>query len=194
MTTEQIQTLVENAKAGCQKSYTALFNHFYDQLFGFFIAAKAIRDSDTAQELTQITLTKALCKIHQYKPDNPFGAWVMRIAKNELVNYVRSNRSAKNTSDLTDFSSYTSRQIELSIPAKLAPIDPLRQLETNEKYGILHRAVNSLESEFSNPIRLFYFQGKSYDEISDILQINLGTIKTRIHHAKKKLKAALQML
>lgn len=136
------------------------------------------RDSETAKDLFQETLFKALANREKYNVGTNIKAWLYTIMRNIFINNYR-RKSKQNTI-------FDSTPNEFLLNQKQASIE-------NGAISVLHikeikEHVYSLPDIFKRPF-LLYFDGFKYHEISDMLNEPLGTIKSRIHFARKLLKA-----
>lgn len=130
------------------------------------------RDSDLARDLCQETLYKALAHREKYQPGTNIKAWLSTIMRNIFINDYRRNERKKL---VTDALRYAERYKGYEGADK-----SIRLKEINT-------AINDLPSIFKKAC-LLYLQGYKYDEIAQALNEPLGTIKSRIHFARKQLK------
>jgi RNA polymerase sigma factor (sigma-70 family) len=131
------------------------------------------RDFHSAADLCQETLYKAFAYRDHYQPGTNIKAWLCTIMRNIFINDYRRNARKKSVMD-------TVRYFE---PRSERPSERLTLQEIN-------KAVYSLPEIFKSSY-LLYLQGFQYQEIADILDQPLGTIKSRIHFAKKQLQKKL---
>jgi len=130
------------------------------------------RDYETAQDLCQETLYKALAHHDKYQPDTNIKAWLCTIMRNIFINDYRRNERKK---IVVDAIRYTTQQHTFEGADKT-----IRLKEINT-------ALYKLPTIFKNAC-LLYLQGYKYNEIAEALNEPLGTIKSRIHFARKMLK------
>ena len=138
------------------------------------------RDMEAAKDLIQETLYRALANREKYNAGTNIKAWMYTIMRNIFINNYR--RSAKqntifdNTPNdfLLDYNQFTTANAA----------------ETNLNLKEIKEAVHQLPEIFKNPFEL-YFEGYKYHEIAEVLAEPLGTIKSRIHFARKLLKQQL---
>ncbi|CAN5122720.1 RNA polymerase sigma factor [soil metagenome] len=136
------------------------------------------RDNETAKDLFQETLYRALANKEKYNVGTNIKAWLYTIMRNIFINNYR--RIAKQNTVLD------------STPNEFL-INLSQSSTSNEALGILsikeiHLAISNLPEIFKNPF-LLYYDGFKYHEIAYMLHEPLGTIKSRIHFARKLLKA-----
>jgi RNA polymerase sigma factor (sigma-70 family) len=139
------------------------------------------RDSETAKDLFQETLYKALANKEKYNVGTNIKAWLYTIMRNIFINNYRRKAKQNTVFDntpndfLLDYNQATTAN---------AAISNINMKEVNE-------AIYNLPEIFKNPFMLYY-DGFKYHEIADMLDEPLGTIKSRIHFARKLLKAQIE--
>lgn len=139
------------------------------------------RDHESANDLLQETMYRALANRDKYNVGTNIKAWLYTIMRNIFINNYR-RKSKQNTifdSTPNEFL-LNNRQAVVSNPA-----------EGNIRLKEIKSALDSLPEIFRKPF-LLYFDGYKYHEIADMLEEPLGTIKSRIHFARKLLKAQLE--
>ena len=144
-------------------------------------AVTLTRDSEAAQDLYQETLYRALANKDKYNVGTNIKAWLYTIMRNIFINNYR--RKAKQN---TIFDS-TPNDFLLN----QAQVSTVNAAESVLKLKDIQQAIHHLPEIFRNPF-LLYFDGCKYHEIADMLDEPLGTIKSRIHFARKLLKAQVQ--
>jgi RNA polymerase sigma factor (sigma-70 family) len=143
-------------------------------------AVNLTKDSEAANDLYQETLFKALANHEKYNAGTNIKAWLFTIMRNIFINDYRRKAKQKTVLD-NSANDYliNNKQATISNGAESS----LRMKEINE-------AVHQLPEIFKIPFRL-YFEGYKYQEIADLLGEPLGTVKSRIHFARKLLKDRL---
>src|SRR5574337_753058 len=140
-------------------------------------AVNLTRDTEAANDLYQETLYKALVNNEKYHSGTNIRAWLYTIMRNIFINNYRRNARQKTIFDNTpeDFL-INLRQVSVS-----------NQAESNLRVKEIRAAIEHLPEIFRSPF-ILYFDGYKYQEIAEILHEPLGTIKSRIHFARKLLK------
>ncbi|MFM7838311.1 MAG: RNA polymerase sigma factor [Chitinophagaceae bacterium] len=139
------------------------------------------RDSDAAKDLYQETLFRALSNKDKYHVGTNIKAWLYTIMRNIFINNYR--RKAKQQTI------FQSTAVELA-PAASAVTN--NNAESSLRLKEIQQAIHRLPELFRNPF-LLYFDGYKYHEIAHMLNEPLGTIKSRIHFARKLLKEQIQL-
>jgi RNA polymerase sigma factor (sigma-70 family) len=139
------------------------------------------RDSDAAQDLYQETLYRALANKDKYNVGTNIKAWLYTIMRNIFINNYRRKAKQNTIFDNTP-NDFLLNQAQVSTANAAESILKLKDIQ---------QAIHHLPEIFRNPF-LLYFDGYKYHEIADMLEEPLGTIKSRIHFARKLLKAQIQ--
>jgi RNA polymerase sigma-70 factor (ECF subfamily) len=135
------------------------------------------RDNETAKDLLQETLFRALANKEKYHVGTNVKAWLYTIMRNIFINDYR--RKARQNTIFDN----TPNDFLLNYNQQTVANSAEMQIKLKE----IHQAIQNLPVIFKQPFQL-YFDGYKYNEIADILNEPLGTIKSRIHFARKLLK------
>jgi RNA polymerase sigma factor (sigma-70 family) len=139
------------------------------------------RDSDAAQDLYQETLYRALANKDKYNVGTNIKAWLYTIMRNIFINNYRRKAKQNTIFDSTP-NDFLLNQTQVTTANAAESILKLKDIQ---------QAIHNLPEIFRNPF-LLYFDGYKYHEIAQMLGEPLGTIKSRIHFARKLLKAQVQ--
>ncbi len=140
-------------------------------------AINLTRDTEAANDLYQETLYKALANQEKYNAGTNIKAWLFTIMRNIFINNYRRKAKQKTIFDSTPN--------DYLINLKQATV--ANNAEVNLRMKEINQAIRELPEIFKTPF-LLYFEGYKYNEIADVLNEPLGTIKSRIHFARKLLK------
>ncbi|MFT4095357.1 MAG: RNA polymerase sigma factor [Niabella sp.] len=140
-------------------------------------AVNLTKNNETANDLYQETLYKALANKEKYNTGTNIKAWLFTIMRNIFINDYRRNAKRRTVFDSTP-EDYLINLSQVSVANSAE--STLRQKE-------IEAAIEGLPETFKVPFKL-YFEGYKYQEISEYLDEPLGTIKSRIHFARKLLK------
>ncbi|RYD78428.1 MAG: RNA polymerase sigma factor [Sphingobacteriales bacterium] len=144
-------------------------------------ALSLTRDMEDAQDLIQETLLRALSSQEKFAEGTNLKAWLYTIMKNIFINNYRRNKKRNTIIDTTDdMYVINSNSTQVSNSG-----------ESNIAMENVTFAVNMLQEEFRVPFMMHY-QGFKYHEIADHLTLPIGTVKSRIHFARKELKKKLK--
>ena len=179
------EELILAFQGGVRECFNCLVNRYKDKLTNFIY--RFTSDIDSAQDLAQDTLLKVYINKDSYREIAKFSTWIYTIASNLAKTELRKlkRRKTYSISDLsTDDREFV---IHKSDEESFEDIE-----DTSLSGSILEKSLMNLDDEFKNIIILRDIQELSYDEISKILQIPLGTVKSRINRGRFKLKDILK--
>ena len=180
------EKLISRFQAGDERAYVELVNRYKDKLLNFVF--QFLGDIDQAEDVVQDTMLRLYEKKHYYKEIAKFSTWIYTIARN-LANTELRKRKRRKTTYLSQMSK-EERQYE--IPAVQDDVD--QSLHNEFINDRIQSAINNLPEHFKLVIILRDIQELSYDDISNIVEVPLGTIKSRINRARIQLQAELQDL
>ncbi|MCW1930691.1 MAG: sigma-70 family RNA polymerase sigma factor [Candidatus Kerfeldbacteria bacterium] len=181
MTPEQEQECIR-AVANNPEAFAKLYDDTYDRVFVYIL--KRCGDYHLAQDIVAETYLKAIKHIGKFRyTGKPFIAWLYRIACNELNMYFR--KSLK----------YTCEELELHhelIDYRSDVVAEYEAIEKGAEYAAMRSALARLSGIDQHIITLKFFEEKTIPEISDILDLKEGTVKSRLSRALRKIEKQLQ--
>ena len=183
LTDEELIDLFKNNED--RNAYTEIAIRFKDKLKSF--AFRYTNDDALAEDLVQETLIKVYKKKHLYKPMGKFSTWIYTIIQNLAITEIRK-KSRRGTFTFTELGNDDVEFIAKS-PDNNNDTDNMNDKNDNQ---IIHESLQELDIEFRNIIIFRDIQELSYDEISKIIQIPLGTVKSRINRGRLKLKEIIK--
>jgi RNA polymerase sigma-70 factor, ECF subfamily len=151
----------------------------------FRLALSIVGNQAEANEITQETFISALRSLSSYHEKKSFKAWLYRIALNHSRSVLRKRRS------LARLGTVLTSIFRVETQKQVLPEDAVIQ---NEAEAILWKSLNQLDERFRTVVVLRYFHELSVSEISEILSVNEGTIHSRLHSAREKLRDTLEHL
>ncbi len=166
-----------------KQAFTAIV-HRYEAPLLRYIFRLGCKDASAAQDLLQEIFVKTFVHLNDYDHSLQFSSWIYRIAHNEIVSYFRKERIRP---------SVITRAEDFFLFENIADEAVLND-QKNQRHNAseIKSAVDRLDPKYRDIIVLKFFEEKSYEEISDILQIPQGTVATLINRAKKKIKIYLE--
>jgi RNA polymerase sigma-70 factor (ECF subfamily) len=183
------QEVVSHARQGREPAYRELIRRYERPVFS--LVFRMVRDRELAEDLTQETFVKALNAVESYRPEYKFSSWIFKIANNAAIDHLR-RRELRTLSLEGSPNALTPEAIEataLQLRDRLET--PLEELEARELGGQIETAIAKLRPEYRSCILLRHVEGRAYEEIAEILDLPLGTVKTYIHRARNELRASL---
>ena len=144
-------------------------------------------DEDDAKDLVQDTYLKAYRFIESFQKGTNAKAWLFRILKNSFINDYRKKSKEPSKVDYQEVETYyNSDEVDRQITPDLR-VDSLKDMIGDE----ISNALNSLDVDFRTVIILCDLEGFKYDEMAKILDIPIGTVRSRLHRARNLLKEKL---
>lgn len=182
------EQLVLKLQAGDKAAFEQIYWRYKDRIIG--IVYGIVRNREDAYELTQEVFVRIYQHIDKYQPGTSFSTWAFRIANNLAIDKYRRKKTAAETEFDTEFQvNYTNGEGVLNPPIGLTPE---RACECAELRDQIAAALDTLSEKQRAAITLCDIDGLSYKEIADVLNIQIGTVMSRLHYARINLQAALK--
>lgn len=179
--------LVEESRKGNVEAFEELIKDY--KRIAYNIALRVLRNVEDAEDASQEAFIKIFKSISNFNMESTFKVWMYRIVVNTSIDYKRRknvyNISLDETLDLG-----SGREIQREIADNSN--NPDAQIEKYYSVHLVNGAINKLEDDFKTIIILRDINGLTYNEISEILSCNLGTVKSRLSRARKSLKEILE--
>lgn len=175
VTTATDTELLERARRGDRRAFDDLMSRHEDRVFA--VCLRLLRHREAALDATQDTFLTVFRKFDQFRGDSSFSTWLYRVAVNTCHDHLR--RAKRRPTD--------------PLPDTQDPPDVAAgsSLESIELRGDLTRALSSLSEEFRAAVVLADVEGLGVAEVAAILGVAEGTVKSRLHRARKQLAALL---
>jgi RNA polymerase sigma-70 factor, ECF subfamily len=149
-----------------------------------YIVRLGVRNTSSAQDLLQEIFIKCYLHLNDYDHSFQFSSWIYRITHNEIISFFRKEKIRPAVLDReADFFLLENMVGDLGVAGH-----GNQHISPQE----IQAAVDGLDAKYREVIVLKFFEEKSYQEISDILQVPEGTVATLINRAKKKIKSVLE--
>jgi len=186
------QQVVKLARKGKEVAYRELLRRYQRPVFSLIY--RMVRDRELAEDLAQETFVKVLNALDRYRPEYKFSSWVFKIANNAAIDHLRRKEldtlSLEGGPDATTPERLEATALQLGDQSE----SPLDELEARELGYTIEMAIGQLRPEYQSCIILRHVEGRPYEEIADMLDLPLGTVKTYIHRARAELKESLDGL
>ena len=180
---EQLMLLFQG---GNENAYIELVNRYKDKLINFIF--NYLGDIESSEDVVQETMIKLYQKKHYYKEIAKFSTWLYTIAKN-LANTELRKRKQRKTTLLSQFSKDDKMY---DLPSNDNEVG--QEIQTEIVSKIIREAVDHLSEKFKTVITLRDIQQLSYEDISEIIDVPIGTVKSRINRARLQLQVELKHL
>jgi len=186
------KTLAARAAEGSQRAFRELLERYERPVFS--LVYRMVRDRGLAEDLTQEALIRAFTAIGGYNPSYKFSSWVFKIAHNVTIDHLRRKRIDTISLDGAP-DALTADEQARTRPIVESPDErPDAYVENLELGSEIEAAIGRLRPHYRTVTLLRHVEGYSYNEISQIMDLPLGTVKTYIHRARLELKDSLAHL
>lgn len=176
--------LVDRSKKGDTDAFEKLIISYEKKIFN--IALRMTGNREDASDIAQEVCIKIYKSINSFKENSSFSTWVYRITSNVCIDEMRKR---KNVISLTGTGP---NDEDYELPVEDKGRLPEEIVESRETIRMLKKCIQELAPEYRIIIILRDIQGYSYEEISRILEINMGTVKSRLSRARNLLKDKLK--
>ena len=180
--------IVRRVQAGDVAAFDALINKYRERVYGIIYHMTSNRED--ASDLAQETFIKAFQSIHRFQGGSSFFTWVYRIAVNAGLSHLRKSR-------LRSF--FSLDRIDEDEPVSKEVIDALMDNDTSDRQAFvrelqekLNEAMQKLSIKHRTVVTLFEIDGLGHQEIADIMDCSVGTVRSRLHYAKQLLQSELE--
>ena len=180
------EELIARFQEGDEQAYVELVNRFRNRLMSFIY--RYVNDMEQAEDIVQDALIKLYTHKHYYKNIAKFSTWIYTIAANLAKTELRKKKTRK----VTYLSQMGPEERDYELPAVEPDTDELAQSEYIENK--IQAAIQKLPLHFRTVTILRDIQELSYEEISKIVDVPLGTVKSRINRARIQLQKELKDL
>jgi RNA polymerase sigma-70 factor (ECF subfamily) len=181
--------LVIQARNGRDSAFRELLRRYQRPVFSLVV--RMVRDPALAEDLAQDAFVKAFQALDRYDPSYRFSNWLFKIANNVTIDHLR--KRSLDTVSLDGASGQNGADREAPRPLQIAdPSENPAEYTENRALGTaIEAAINTLRPEYRSAILLRHVEGYSYEEVADIMEIPLGTVKSYIHRGRAELKDRL---
>lgn len=180
--------LIEAVKGGDEAAFAEIINRYRGPITNYLY--RFLNDYEEAVDLAQETFVRVYFAIERYHTQFAFSTYIYRIATNLAISEIRRRKRRRMLSLTGLFQGEDEIQTEFQPPdtRKLADAE----LVDDERSKVIARAIATLPEKYRVPVILRDIEGRSYDEIAEIMQLGLGTTKSRISRGRGLLKEKLQ--
>ena len=163
-----------------QQAFTELMDRYKDSIY--FMLLKMVNNKDDADDLTIEAFGKAFNRLNQYTPNYAFSTWLFKIATNNCIDFIRKKK--KNVLSIDN--RYENEEGDsLMIELKSTGRDPEQEAMREQKIKLMREVVKKLKPRYQSLVELRYFKEFSYEEISNELDLPLGTVKAQLFRARE---------
>lgn len=182
---------IEKLKTGDPEAFDQLVTRYTSDIYSLLL--RITEDAKEAEDLTQETFLRALKAIRKFRGEADLKTWLFRIAINQSKNRFRWWKRRKREKTVSiDAPIGDENKTPLSETFSSGNKNPEENVLQQEKMDSLKKALLELPEIFRQAVVLCDIEGLSYEEISEVLEINLGTVKSRIARGREELRRKLE--
>lgn len=174
--------LVQAAKGGDMQAFDELVNLYNKRVIN--IAYSLLSDREDAYDAAQEVFIRVYKNLSGFRGDSTVSTWIFRITQNVCKDFLRKRKPIAQSLDNDD-------EDEPSLEIADESLSPEQVSERNEKIALLRAAIAELEENQRIVLTLFDLDGRSYEEIAEIIKCPIGTVKSRLYRARESLRKIL---
>lgn len=171
--------IIEKCKQNNRKAQLQLYNQYCDGMY--IVAKRFLKDAADAEDVVQEAFIKAFSKLHQYKAEVTFGAWLKRIVVNRSIDFLKAKKQ-----ELVDLEEVHLKVIDTTNDDKWLVDDAITVEDVKA-------AINKLPEKNQYVVMLYLIEGYDHQEISGILDISEVASRTQLSRGKVKLQELLTL-
>ena len=174
--------------------FEEIFEKYHLPVFYYFANRGLSREESS--DLTQETFVRVYKGMDGFRGEASARTWILKIASNVFKNEIRSRRTIKRDHHAVSLDQPISgNSFVIADVLEEEPTSanhPVERVLADERHELLHRAMQELPRQQRRCILLYVVQNLSYQEIADVLGISIGTVKSHLHSAKRRLRELLR--
>ena len=186
------QEIVVLARQGREAAYRELIGRYQRPVFSLIY--RLVRDREKSEDLAQDTFIKVLNALDRYDPSYKFSSWIFKIAHNTALDHLRKREPETLSLDGSPHAR-TAAEIEATTLTPASTDESPEAFTSSRELGVeIEKAIGTLRAEYRTAILMCHVEGRPYEEIAQIMDVPLGTVKTYIHRGRNELKRQLAHL
>ena len=171
--------IIEQCKLNNRKAQLQLYNQYCDGMF--VVAKRFVKDTLEAEDIVQESFIKAFLKLHQYKAEVTFGAWLKRIVINKSIDLLKSKKQ-----QMLELDEVHLKVVDSSYEDEWLVDDAITLEEVKN-------AISKLSDKYKYVVMMFLVEGYDHQEIAEVLNITEVASRTQLSRGKAKLKEILKL-
>ena len=174
------ELVIRATKKKDQQAFAELMDKYKDSIY--YMLLKMVNNNDDAEDLTLEAFGKAFNRLHQYTPNFAFSTWLFKIATNNCIDFLRKKK--KNVMSIDNRIPNIDGD-DFMFEIKSEGMTPEQLAMNDQKIQLMRQYVKKLKPRYEILVEMRYFKEMSYDEISDELNLPLGTVKAQLFRARE---------
>jgi RNA polymerase sigma-70 factor (ECF subfamily) len=175
------QEIVAQCRNGNWDAFAKLVQKYQSRVLT--LATRILNNRSEAEDVAQDIFVKVFQSLPDFRGASRFSTWLYRITVNHCLNHIRRRTRHQQTLVATESEEWMQESSTAS---------PHQTLEHKERWALVQAKLQLLSPDHRTIVLLRDFEGLSYEEIADVLQLESGTVKSRLHRARMELKALLE--
>ncbi|MCG2635176.1 MAG: RNA polymerase sigma factor RpoE [Gammaproteobacteria bacterium] len=184
----QDQELVERVQHGSRGAFDLLVGRYQNRVAK--LVARYVRDHSEVQDVTQEAFIKAYRALPDFRGESAFYTWLYRIAVNTAKNYLAANSRRPPRADVDAYETDT-YESGLQMASRETPESLLLR---DELASTIQGSMNELPEDLREALTLCEFEGLSYEEIAEVMDCPVGTVRSRIFRARRTIDRKIEPL
>ena len=180
-----VRDLVRRSRAGEEDAFSGLMTMYYGKTFG--IAYGMVSSVEDAKDLNQRIWAKVWKHLDGFREESGFYTWLYRIATRQCIDFIRKERRSPFVEPFAD--EREPRETRLPAPESARPD---RMLISQDRLDRFERALQQLSPDHRMALTLREIEGLSYEEIAVAMDSRKGTVMSRLHHARRKVREIME--
>ena len=190
--TQSDKELAALSAAGNEGAVAELLRRYERPIFS--LVYRMVRDRALAEDLAQEAFIRAFNAVSSYDPRYKFSSWIFKIANNHTIDHLRRRKLDTVSIDGSPHARTAQEEEQTRLVVESTDESPQEYVENRELGDQIEQAIGRLRPEYRTAVLLRHVEGYAYEEIAEIMDLPLGTVKTYLHRARSELKELLAHL
>ena len=174
--------IIEKIRRGGKHHYALLVDRYKDK--AFTLAVRMLKDRRDAEEAAQDAFMRAYNGLDKFEGTAKFGTWLYRIVHNVCLTRLAKRKNDVQSSEYDDGQDYENAGMTSTTLLE-------SEIETKDMIDTVKKIIDTLPEKYTSILSLFYFQELTHEEICEVTQLPLGTVKVRLFRARALLQRRL---
>ncbi len=179
--------IIKKLKEGSEKAFRDLVSTYQKMVVN--ICYGIVHNIEDAEDVAQDVFIEVFRSVSGFRGDSKLSTWIYRIAVNRSINYLRDHKRRSNLKSLDE--TVDSSKSAISELFYESASDPQKEMENIQRSKILYAAIDTLSKNQRIAFTLNKYEGLSYKEISEIMELSISSVESLMHRAKKNLQKRL---
>lgn len=182
------QALVRSMLGGDEQAFRLFFDTYFPRVYRF-AAPRVGGDQDACKEIVQATLTKAIRHLSTFRGDSALFSWLCQICRHEIVDYLRARK--RRTDRIVSIEDQPELRAALESIEAPAEEQPAQKLSREQAQALIRSVLDRLPSRYGDVLEWKYVEGRSVEEIGDLLGIGHTAAQSMLARARTAFREAL---